>query len=167
MTYAISASHLFSYCPSTALLRGARSKTRERLAASVPMGVRKSGRERPDFLTLRQRIIPPLQRIPFPTAPSTQSLCWPNRKTLVSNRGSGFTGRMICVDRAGSKLSAWDTRQQGRRLFASPVVQLGKGETPIASPVCRLRRHAETMPVSAPFGLCRVVAPSSLREARR
>ena len=158
MTYAISASHLFSYCPSTALLRGARSKTRERLAASVPMGVRKSGRERPDFLTLRQRIIPPLQRIPFPTAPSTQSLCWPNRKTLVSNRGSGFTGRMICVDRAGSKLSASLTRPQGRRTSAFPVGQLGKGGGPPLHPPCRLARHAETVPVSAPSALQAVAA---------
>jgi hypothetical protein len=78
------------------------------------------------------------------------------RKTLAANRGSRFTYRMRASNSAGSKLSACTTRQQGRRLFAAPVGQLGKGGK---APHCIPRvapRHAETMPVSVPFGPCSI-----------
>jgi hypothetical protein len=74
-------------------------------------------------------------------------------KLLAANRVSRFLSVMISARTANSKLSAWNTRQQGRRLVAAPVEQLGKGETPVASPVRRLVRHAETVPVSVPFDL--------------
>jgi hypothetical protein len=34
-------------------------------------------------------------------------------------------------------------------------------------PPCRFVRHAETVPVSAPFGFHCAVAPTSLRQVRR
>lgn len=74
-------------------------------------------------------------------------------KLLAANRVSRFPPAMISARTANSKLSASLTRQQGRRLAAAPVEQLGKGETPVASPVRRCVRRAETLPVSAPFGL--------------
>jgi hypothetical protein len=59
---------------------------------------------------------------------------------------------MDLPDIAHSKLSAFITRQQGRRQSALPVAQLGKEGTSVASSLVPLARHAETVPVSAPFG---------------
>jgi len=90
-----------------------------------------------------------------------------NVKTLVRRVILRFPRRMKTADKRGSKLSACTTRQQGRRLFAAPVEQLGKGGDPPLHPPCRYARQAETVPVSAPFGLRGVVAPSSFTEVRR
>jgi hypothetical protein len=73
-------------------------------------------------------------------------------KLLAANRVYRFLPIMVLGNFADSKLSAWNTRQRGGRSIASPVGQLGKGETPVASPVRRLRRRAETVPVSVPSG---------------
>src|SRR5580658_5706475 len=50
-----------------------------------------------------------------------------NAKTLAANRGSRFSRGMRNGNTEGSKLSASLTRPQGRRKFAFPVGQLGKG----------------------------------------
>ena len=91
-----------------------------------------------------------------------------NAKSLVANRGSRFTHSMSGANNAGSKLSACTTRQSEIRPSAVSLIELGKGGTPIASPVCRLRRHAETVTVSAPSGFRAVASrlPSTCAEVR-
>jgi hypothetical protein len=94
------------------------------------------------------------------SAYARQSLCERNGKRLAANRCLRFSLCMSGTDSAGSKLSAFITRQSGNRPNAGFLIELGKGGTPVASPMCRLRRHAETVPVSAPFGL-----PPGFRQA--
>jgi hypothetical protein len=89
-----------------------------------------------------------------------------NAKWLAANRVTRFTGRMRNGDIAGSKLSASLTRPHSGRLIAPCVGQLGKGGGPPLHPPCRFARHAETVPVSTPFGLCRIDTPSWVREVR-
>jgi hypothetical protein len=89
-----------------------------------------------------------------------------NAKWLAAYLILRFSRLMRNGDIAGSKLSACSTRPQGRRTSAIPVGQLGKGGGPPLHPPCRLGRHAETVPVSTPFGLGRGGAPSSFGEVR-
>ena len=82
-----------------------------------------------------------------------------------------FTCQMIRVDNADSKLCAEVPRHtQVMRLSAaylrSPWQGAGKA-LPVASPPLCRKRHAETVPVSAPFGLTAgAVAPSRSPEVR-
>jgi hypothetical protein len=88
-------------------------------------------------------------------------------KSLAAKLILRFSFRMSGADSAGSKLSASLTRPHRRRLIASCVEQLGKGVKPPLHPPCRFGRQAETVPVSAPFGLPGSgVAPSWSREVR-
>lgn len=65
----------------------------------------------------------------------------------------GFIRRMCRAVSEGSKLSALITRPWIRPGAVS-MEQLGKGDlNPPLHPPCRCWRHAETVPVSAPFGL--------------
>jgi hypothetical protein len=72
---------------------------------------------------------------------------------------------MVDANISGSKLCACDTRHATRRHPSDgAVAQLGKGQG-FAPPRC-IPSHvpqaaAETVPVSAPFGFIRVVAPQS------
>lgn len=79
-----------------------------------------------------------------------------------------FIPGMVVADKTdSSKLSASLTRPCRKRAYApSCIGQLGKGGGPPLHPPCRFARHAETVPVSAPFGLCSVDAPSWVREVR-
>jgi hypothetical protein len=57
-------------------------------------------------------------------------------KKLVSDSRPVIPSVMLFVDIAGSKLSAYNTRQQGRRPIASPVDNLARvARPPIASPL--------------------------------
>jgi hypothetical protein len=90
-----------------------------------------------------------------------------NTNLFAENQILDSTRRMSTADKPGSKLSASMTRQQGRRVVAFPVEHLGKGVEPPLHPPCRFARHAETVPVSAPFGLRGAVPLSSPCETRR
>jgi len=91
----------------------------------------------------------------FSTAPDADSLRGRNRKTLAAPVILELHHRMSGADSAGSKLSAWNTRQHWRRQAVPSVDNLARvAEPPVASPWCRAAA-AETVPVSAPFGLLR------------
>lgn len=144
-------SHLLSYCPTTAL---SAHDTISRLCA-FPCHVAGSAKASPrsgltfarvGCKSFRSRIVKP----------------------LAANRGSRFTRRMETADNAESKLCALITRHtQVRRLTPPAFAPTWKGGNPHFIPLCRFGRHVETVPVSTPFGLRGVVAPSSCAEARR
>jgi hypothetical protein len=84
---------------------------------------------------------------------------------FAANQSLDSSRRMRCANNGGNKLCADNPRHAtGHRLSADAVAQLGKGQG-FAPPRC-IPSHvpqaaAETVPVSAPFGFIRVVAPQS------
>jgi hypothetical protein len=111
----------------------------------------KPGRYVPGLLTAGQRNA-------LVCAP--QSFRERNRKTLAANRVARFTHRMSGANNAGSKLSAFITRQNRRRP-AVPCFELGKeGQTPSVASSPVPQAAADTVPVSAPSSF-----PLGLRQA--
>jgi hypothetical protein len=99
---------------------------------------------------------------------ATGTLRQRNGKQLAAPVILGFSRHMSGAIRSGSKLSACPTRQAGKkRPGAVFPLELGKGGNPPLHPPCRFLRHAETVPVSVPFGLHGAVAPSSSYEVCR
>jgi hypothetical protein len=90
-----------------------------------------------------------------------------NGKQLAASVILGFSRHMSGAIRSGSKLSACPTRQAEKRPGAVFLLELGKGGNPPLHPPCRFLRHAETVPVSVPFGLHAAFAPSSSYEVCR
>lgn len=149
MSDRIPAPLFFSYCPSTDTTPGTR---RDAIAPcrSLIQRVRKAGRK-----ASRLSRVSPLKYYQCGM-----------RKPVAVALILRFSCRMSGADKTGSKLSASMTRQSGRRPSAVSLIELGKGGDPPLHPPCRLWRHAETVPVSAPFGFC-IVAPPSLCEVHR
>jgi hypothetical protein len=82
-----------------------------------------------------------------------------NANLFAANHILDSTRRMVDAINGSSKLCADKPRHAtGHRLSADDVAQLGKGGDPPLHPLCRLRRHAETVPVSAPSVLRAPVA---------
>jgi hypothetical protein len=90
-----------------------------------------------------------------------------NAKCLDTSVIRRFNRRMVVADKTASqqvvRVIDAATQWAAHRPLCWTTWQGGR---PPLHPPCRFARHAETVPVSAPFGLCSVGAPSWFREVR-